>query len=397
MAFISNLKTIFRYKPESNKKDVFHKNNTLQLAKDSDKKRISIKLKRNRVIRVELEMDRFKSAVSQAENIDNPNRLNLLSFYKEILKDAHLLSQIRTAHYTVQQSKFIVTDGTEKEVPELHNLFETQWFTDFMKFALDVEFYGHSLLELQGLDTEFSRASIIPREHVVQEQGIIKLDISDTDGIEYRPIADQFYLLELGDNYSLGLLEIAAREVILKNYARTDWSRASEKYGMPLLSIRTDATNQSELDNMENMAINFGSNGYVILNKEDEIEIKSMSAGDSFYKVYEENANFCDANISKLINGQTMTSDDGSSYSQANVHERILNDYTRARLQRIQNMINDKLFPFLIYHGYKLEGKKLIFSDILNWYADKPTSLETDTELKKKSQLLLDMNEIYNI
>ena len=38
---------------------------------------------------------------------------------------------------------------------------------------------------------------------------------------------------------------------------------------MPLLAIRTETDDKDEIDNMEAFAANFGSNGYIILNKED--------------------------------------------------------------------------------------------------------------------------------
>ncbi|MEA3450879.1 MAG: DUF935 family protein, partial [Bacteroidota bacterium] len=185
----------------------------------------------------------------------------------------------------------------------------------------------------------------------------------------------------IGETHDLGLFEVASREVIWKSYSRADWSQASEKFGMPMLVIRTDTSNDTELDKIEQYAQNFGSNSYTILNKEDEVEIASFSGGNNFYEIYDKHIKVCDAYLSKLVNGQTMTSDDGSSYSQANVHERILNDYTLARMQRLQRDINDKLIPFLIENGYKLEGLKFQFLDLI---PKEEEELEGTLSVKKK-------------
>jgi phage gp29-like protein len=377
-------------------KKIFQSKNSETFAVKKD--RVSFRLKRYNPVRIDLEMARLKLAVQQAQNVDNPNRLNLYAIYAETLKEAHLLSQVRTAHYTVQQSKFTIVDAAENERPELHNLFEANWFTDFLTHALNAEFWGFSLIEFGTLENgEFKDITLIPRQNVLQEFDTVKIDPMDTKGIVYTDNATKLFLLPIGDKYDLGLLEVAAKEVISKNYSRTDWGRASEKFGMPLIAIRTDASNPKELDQMEEMAANFGSNGYVILNKDDEIEIKTMSAGESFYKIYKDNADFCDNQISKLINGQTMTSDDGSSYSQANVHERILNNYTRSRLHRLQNIINTQLFPFLIFHGYNLTGAQFRFTDIVNWFADLPeqTVQQASTLALKKNSLHRNIRKLY--
>jgi phage gp29-like protein len=339
------------------------------------KNRTSVKLKYYRVPQVELQMDRLRSAIIAAKSPANPRRLMLYAIYEEILKDAHLLSQIRTATYSVQQSKFSITDEQGNEKPELHNLFEKTWFVDFLKYAIDSEWWGHSLIEFGDLaDGEFDVVKLISRYHVRPEFGDVTIDVNDTSGIVYRDNPEKLFVVESGDPYSLGLLEIAAREIIWKIQARNDWATASERFGMPLLAIRTDSSNDAELNEMQNMADNFGANGWVILAKDDEIEIKNERGGADMFKIYLEKAKFCDEQISKLINGQTMTSDNGSSYAQANVHERILDAYTLARLMRIQNMINDNLMPFLAYNGYPVENCKLVFFDTKRWYDDLPES-----------------------
>jgi hypothetical protein len=213
-----------------------------------------------------------------------------------------------------------------------------------------------------GDDGLVSHCDIIPRYHVSPEFGIIKINMYDVTGIPFRDL--KLNILEIGEKYDLGILRIAAKEVIWKTFSRTDWSQACEKFGMPFLTIRAESPDPAELDEMENMAANFGTNGYVILNKQDEVDFKSVTGNGTLHEIYKESALFCDEQISKLINGQTGTQDQKSFVGAAQVHERILNDYTKTRLQKIQNIINNKLFPFLIENGYNLKGLKFVFEDI---------------------------------
>lgn len=84
-----------------------------------------------------------------------------------------------------------------------------------------------------------------------------------------------------------------------------------------------------------------------------------------FYKIYLENIQSCNENISKLINGQTGTTDEKAYVGSAEVHERILNDYTFSRLRKMEYIINNQLIPFLIYWGYPLNDCKFQYTDLL--------------------------------
>jgi len=349
------------------------------------KKRLSPTVKRETIYRVKLELSTFKTAVEAAQMVDNPNRNDLYNFYNQVIKDSHLASQIRTAVQSVLQSGFFITKKTDPD-DKLTELIRTQWFDKFVELCLEAEFWGHSLIEFSLLNEEsvFTDCQLIPREHVKPEAGLVVVKPSDTKGIYYRDAADKFGLIEIGETHDLGLLEIAAVEVITKNYARTDWSQASEKYGMPLLKIRTNTQDDKELDRMENMAANFGANGYIILNMDDDADIITTNAGD-WFNIYKENIAVCDQNISKIINGQTGTSDEKAFVGSAEVHERILNDYTRARLRNLQHIINNKLIPFLTFYGYPFDGAKFYYSDLIK--KDPETEMPDDeNEDSKKDE-----------
>lgn len=368
--------------------------------KGKNRRKLSQKILRERRLDIDVEMETFLQAVNLAKDIERPDRKPLLAIYEKISdRDSHLLSQLRTARFTVQQSDFqILLNDTENK--ELKKLFETGWFTDFITYAIDQEFYGHSLIEFgQLIDGIFKDVSLIFRDNVIPEFQSVLLETTDdiTDGIPYADNLDNWFLVEVGSKRYLGLLMTAAIDIIYKNDARTDWASFNERFGMPLLSITTDTSNDDELDELENMAIHFGSNGYVIGSQETEIDVKQATGTENGHKKYADKIELCDSYISKLINGQTSTSDEKSYVGSAEVQERVLNTYTKGRLQRIQRIINDKLIPFLIYHGYPLEGAKFQYIDLLKKEV-KETVTDTDTE-KKKSELKLndDLTEFYTL
>jgi len=361
------------------------------------RRKLSNKILLQRRVNVDVEMEEFIQAVELAKDIERPDRKPLYSIYEKIIeRDAHLRSQLRTAHFTVQQSMFqILKNDTENT--ELKKLFEKSWFTDFMTYATDQEFWGHSLVEFgQMIDNEFKDVTLIDRFHVIPEYQKVILETTDDidDGISYGKNLNSWFLVEIGGKRDLGLLLTACIEIIYKKNSRGDWSAFNERFGMPLLSITTDTSNETELDELENMAVNFGSNGYVIGSKETEFDIKQGSSTEDGHKKYREFAEDCDNYISKLINGQSATSDEKAFVGSAEVQERVLNTYIKGRLQRIQRVINDKLIPFLTEKGYPLQDVKFQFTDLLKKEI-KETVTDKGTE-KKKSEFHLDLNSFYN-
>lgn len=335
-----------------------------KIQKPSKKQRLTPQLERPKPYRVEANLEILKNAITAAQNPDNPNRFKLYTLYEQVLQDSHLASQLRTAKLSVMKSRFELRKNGKPD-NEAAELLKMPWFDEFLSLALDAEFWGHSLIEFgyQNDDGQFEDAVLITRKNVKPEKGMVVADPMDDKGIAYRDKISDWFLIEVGSPTDLGLLAKAAREILIKNYARTDWSQASEKYGMPLLKITTDTTDPKEMDRLEEMAQDFASNGYVILNSNDDATI-IQPPGRNFYQIYEKAILRCDENISKLINGQTGTSDEKSYVGSANVHERILNDYTFSRMRKIQYTINRQLIPFLVKHGYPLSDYSFAFPEL---------------------------------
>lgn len=373
------------------------KQNLALLAK-TDKKGFYYKLKRSQPYRVKLELDRLNSAVLSAENPINPNRLMLYAIYREVMRDAHLLSQTRTITNKILSSDFIIEKaGIEDE--ELKKLLRRPWLTKYIKYWVEHIWYGHSLVEFcpkvdsnsKLLDKEFDDVLLMPREHVHPWSGQVVIDPNHTKGFPYRDKKLENILMEIGDPDDLGLLLVAAREVIYKNYSRGDWSRHSEKFGMPVTIVKTASRDEKELDAKAEMASNLGANGWAVLDDQDEISIVESNRTDA-YKIYLEGIKFSDEQLSKLITGQTSTSDEKSFVGSAEVHERVLNVYVLSLLLALQDHINFKLIPFLIRNGYPLSDCMFKFSDIVRYYTIPETIQEEPVKEKEDEKKKLSFN-----
>ena len=363
-------------------------------APDSKDLKKSLRMKvEKRLYNVDLLLKNWRTAKDTALNPQRPKREMLYALYDAVMLDDRLLSQVRTARFTVQMSAFSIKKN-DTEIKDLHELFESKWFFRYLELCVDTELYGHSLIEFykEGSEDYFSSVEIIPRAHVVPQQGIVVMRPSDDKGIDYRNNKMFDRLVEIGSPDDLGLLLALSKLVIRKDYSLTDWSRRNERFGMPFVAVKTASRDKAELDAKEEMLKNLGANGYAILDDMDTVEFKE-SFNQAGHLTFKEMLKYCDEGIAMLVNGQTSTSDQKAYVGAAEVHERILNDYTLARMRRIQNHINDDLIPFLVRNNYPLDGTTFHFHDLME--EDKEKNAPPDPIDPKKKKV--DQQQLNNL
>lgn len=341
-----------------------------KIESSAQQRRLSWKLNRRRQWRAELKMDNLSRAQLAAKDPFRPRREHLLALYEQTRLDDEVQSQMRTALVTVQRAPFQIVAGKRKRTAseELTRLLQATWFFDYLEFCLEAEWYGHSLVEFDPeRDTRgfFKKVLLIPREHVRPEAGEVVLNPYDEKGLDFRAAPLNGQLLEAGKPYDLGLFEVATKLVIRKEFALQDWGRRNERFGLPFLVVKTSTAQQSELDKLEDMLSNFGSNAWAILDDQDDFKMETPKDGGNAYQTFQNLAERMDLGLAKLMNGQTGTANEKAHVGAAEVHERVLNDYTFARLTRIQRHLNDDLLPFLAKNGYPLDGAEFQFTELL--------------------------------
>ena len=106
---------------------------------------------------------------------------------------------------------------------------------------------------------------------------------------------------------------------------------------------------------MEKMMADMGTEGWGIFQEGTEIEVVESTKGDAF-NVYDKRIDRANSEISKLIIGQTMTIEDGSSLSQSETHLEVFQNLVEADCDTIRDMVNNQLIPHMIRHGFPLTG-----------------------------------------
>lgn len=318
--------------------------------KDKEK-RYSYQLKNNYAFRADLGQDELRSAILTAEDPIYPRRYLLLQFYKEAMRDFHLQSQVRSAINKVLSSPWAIVDWRTKEInQELTELMQAQWFEKTSRLKLEAEFYGHSLIEIGNIvkDKDYgliiSDVKLFPREHVSPELGLLLFNPEDIEGIPFREDPYNYWFIEAGESDDLGLLSIASKYVLYKKYGISDWSRSMEKWADPLLIVRSSSSNDTENDKKADFAANFGNNGWAILDEDDKIDLLERN-NSSGYQIFKDFLTFINEENSKGINGQVSTSDQKSFVGSAEVQERLMEEYTEARLRNLMYFHNKVTLP----------------------------------------------------
>ncbi len=370
MSWKDNFKSIFLGKAAGNKQ-----------ASAATGTRMTGTLKKRVLREVSFEIKDIRTALTLC-NAETPDRSKLFEIFRYIKRDGNLKSQIRVAITKVRSEPWqIYLNGEPDE--EATVKVKKRWFNDVIRYIVESELDGFSVVEFWKIDAATGNVAEVvkfnPENISIESQEILIEGTVNGPKLSYKDMAWQYDLLEFGTRKDLGLLLECAYNILWKFYSRSDYSRASEKAGMPVLVVRADTNNKGELDDLEARAANFGTDGYMILQKSDEVDLLERK-GQRFHDVYLDNMKYCDSEVSKIINGQTGTSEEKAFAGSAQVHERVLEDITMSRLLLVQDEVNEKLIPYLIYKGMLQEGHTMGYPELIRMEQQRLNGAPTATD-----------------
>ena len=228
------------------------------LAKKDDKRRfqkIVIDLHRTTDALTRKDIRDWRNAWQMAINIDSPNRQRLYDIYRDVSVDLHLSGCVKQREGFVMARSFKIVDAKGDENEEALHYFNQEWFKQLLLYALDANYWGHSLIELGDPVTDkdgyicYDGVWLVPRKHVVPEYGRIVADLGQDwrSGIDYRQPPFTDWLIEAGRPDDLGLYLKAATQTIPKKNMLAFWDTFGEIFGMPMRIARTTSRDKEEI------------------------------------------------------------------------------------------------------------------------------------------------------
>jgi hypothetical protein len=328
--------------------------------------------------RVRESIKEWGEAVNSVENPYMPigiKRVDLFNLYRNIALDPHLFSITQTVYNRVRETPFKIFTGGEFN-EEKTALFKRSWFSKFLKYMIEAENWGFSLIQFLGIkDGTFSDVTTINRFYIRPElKGVSKRMFEDAVAWSYEtnPYYDWTMFVE-GMTY-LGRYNIVAKKFILKREVEQFWAVFNELYTTPYLAVKTEFNNSKHRNDLITSLQNRRHSGFQVLDIQDDIEAIPMTgAGYVSYKEFEMSA---DQAMSKAYIGSTMVTDNGSSYSQANVHEGNTKSFIHAFRIWIEEIVNEHLIPKMSTLGIAID-----VNDVFKWELSEKLSVKDWAEI----------------
>ncbi len=329
------------------------------------------------------DIQKWRRAWQYAISVEQPDRRYLYDIYRDAAVDAHLSGCIDQRTGFVMSRSFNIEDKTGKPLDDLHHYFEQEWFEDLCRLILTTPYWGHSLIELGDLTTDgdgcptYSGVHLIDRRYVIPEHHRVVQDLGQSwqSGIDYRDPLWANNLIEVGKPDDLGLFLKAAIHTIPKKNVMAAWDVFSEIFGMPLRTATTSSRDQKEIDRISEMMERMGLASYAVLPEGTTVQLLSSTQPDA-YNVYDKRVDRANSEISKLIIGQTMTIEDGSSLSQSQTHLKVLENLVESDASLLANTINNQLLPRMVRHGFPLQGMRFAWDDSIDYTPEQQMQYE---------------------
>lgn len=337
------------------------------------------------------DISNYMRAVTEAERVDFPNRVKLYDLYDTILLDTHLSSVIEKRKSAVLSSR-IEFSRNGKPDEKIGELLSSPWFLEFLSDLLDTIWWGNSLFQFEPDKDGWLSYNLIPRKHIDPIRRILHRMQSDIHGVSW----DEYdRLLSVGKPRALGELIKDIPWVLYKRADVSDWAQFAELFGQPIREYTYDANDDEARANLMNDA--YESGGSAVYVHPDGSKMNLVEAGNKTGSsdLYKGLADFCNAEMSKHILGNTLTTEAGNKGTQAlgTVHQKVEDRLQAQDKLFVLNVLNYQMTDLFESFGVKVRGGKFAFIEPKNLDPDK--RLNIYVELKNTFGLLVSDDDLY--
>ncbi len=303
----------------------------------------------------------WKRARQQASNVNEPKQVLLQNLYEETMLDALMTSQVSVLRIGRSQGvDFTLKLNGEADEEQTQLLKDSGLYEDTVEFIIESLFFGHSVVEFEYDIAGVPTVDLIPRAHVSPEMGRFYPDVTGSEFVEYRDLAEfgkwlvEFYPRKR----DLGLLNKAVPYVLMKKFAISCWSELCEIFGIPPRVMKTNTTDDAMLQRAESMMKEIGSAAYFIIDTTENFEFAQGSSTNG--DVYKNLISTCDQQLSLLNLAAVLGQDtENGNRSKEESSSKLLDAVIKADNRLIQSTWNKILLPALAAIGFLKPGLRL--------------------------------------
>lgn len=314
---------------------------------------------------------------------DIPRFYPMQEVYEDIMLDGHLtaVTEDRTLRTTNKDYVFAINGIKDDKLTDL--IKDQEWFDVVLEEAHKSIYRGETFIWISDFEKgNIKKVETIERGLIVPGQKILLSDINGNTGLDISEVDDVLLYANFYSN--IGMLEKAAVYTILKRHSWGSWDEFEELFGVPIRIAKIASQSETVKNEVAGWLEEMGSAPYGVFPIGTEVDIKENSKTDSF-NVFYMKIQALDKELSKLILHQTMTTENGSSKSQGEVHENTLKEVTTSDRKKMLSFLNKRLVPAMRKLGYKIPDNAKIITEKTIVAKDQ---IEIDSELMTNGYVL---------
>ncbi|MDG3580405.1 DUF935 domain-containing protein [Rhizobium sp. YJ-22] len=272
----------------------------------------------------------------------------------------HYGSQLQTRRLAIEGvSPTLESEGVDAKIVEaVEGLINDDAFNEALGSLTDGIAKSYAVVEMMW---EYERKALRPVQYEWRDQRFFQFDrlslrelrLAVDGSIEGDELPQAKFLrhlprARLGIPIRRGVARPAAWAYLIQQFTLQDWAAFSEVYGMPLRVGKYNAgASSADKRTLLRAVSSIANDAAAIIPAGMDITFHEVN-GSNGAAVFGGLLDYVDKQISKIVVGQTMTSDDGSSLGQAKIHNEVRLDILRADCKQLAITANrDLIQPFV--------------------------------------------------
>ncbi|MBX3043903.1 MAG: DUF935 family protein [Candidatus Kapabacteria bacterium] len=302
----------------------------------------------------------LQSFVNRIGILPNPDKIlrksgHTYQVLRDLRNDSHVWSCLQSRKSgTLNLDYFIDSNNSEQKVMDfIEKTLAGINLNRIISEILDAPYFGFQVHEIIWQNDKSNPAKLTLKDIALRPQEIFafdtngKLIFKPVFGKESKLVPEYKFLLttfeaDLLNPYGNSLLSKCYWNVTFKNSCIRFWVNYMEKYGMPLLigQYNRGAT-QAESEKLAEALAEMTEDTVIVTPMDINIDIKE-AARNSSVELYREMINHCNAEISKTILSETLTTElHSGSFAAAQTHFRVRREVIAADTKIVENTINE--------------------------------------------------------
>ncbi|TWD54472.1 phage gp29-like protein [Agrobacterium vitis] len=282
-------------------------------------------------------------------------------------RDLHYAAVMATRKRSVAQLPITVKAASDSAEHQKHAAFIQSWIDEEILRSslfdmLDAIGKGLSVMEI---DWQYRMGSMLPRQFIWRPQRWFTFDRADgetvllREGVSGQPLADHKFIVhrhksKSGLTIRSGIARTAMWAWMFKSYTTKDWAIFCQNYGQPLrIGKYGRGATEPEKDVLWRAVKNIAGDCAAIIPTNMLIEFHEVGSKTSSTDMFERRADWLDRQVSKLVLGQTTTTDAVSGgHAVSQEHRLVQEDIERDDAGMVTATINQQLIPNMVAFNF---------------------------------------------